>query len=52
MRQFSGEGHDTAVRTPPGATGTAPDQLPTAALPAAVVVVVGRDDDVVVDDAD
>src|SRR5580692_5386514 len=52
MMQFSGEGHDTAVRTLPGATGRAPDQLPTAALPAAVVVVVGCVDVVVLDEAD
>src|SRR5580693_3201881 len=50
MRQSSGDGHDTAVRTVPGATLTAGDQLPTAALPASVVgvVVVDRCDVVVV----
>src|ERR1700679_2206743 len=53
MRQFTGEGHDTAVRTLPGATASAPDQVPTSAFPvvAAVVVVEDRAAVVVVEDA-
>jgi hypothetical protein len=39
MMQFWADGQDTAVRMVPGATWTAGDQVPTAALPAAVVVV-------------
>jgi hypothetical protein len=39
MTQFWADGQDTAVRMVPGATRTAADQVPTAALPAAVVVV-------------
>jgi hypothetical protein len=52
MRQLAGEGQDTAVRTVPGATRTAADQVPTAALPSAgadVVVVDALDVVVVVD---
>ena len=48
MTQFWAEGQDTAVRMVPGATRTAADQIPTAALPAAVVVVVVERVDVVV----
>jgi hypothetical protein len=48
MTQFWADGQDTAVRMVPGATRTAADQVPTAALPDAAVVVVERVDVVVV----